>query len=250
MEERRNAIVELVNREGTVTFSRIKQEFPDVSEMTLRTDLKALDQDRRLVRIHGGARSVEFVVGSDGMLNVRSSQHADAKRIIAQKARELVRPDITVFLDSGSTMTEFARQFPDIHTLIFTCGLTCATELARLERPQVIMPGGHLNRFSLSISGSRSIRAISKLTFDLLFLGSTNYAPETGFTCESDEEADLKRSCIKQAGKTIMLMDSSKVGRRGTFQFCDLSDIDILVSDGDLPVDMLQRCADHNVKVL
>ena len=85
MEERRNAIVELVNREGTVTFSRIKQEFPDVSEMTLRTDLKALDQDRRLVRIHGGARSVEFVVGSDGMLNVRSSQHADAKRAIAQR---------------------------------------------------------------------------------------------------------------------------------------------------------------------
>lgn len=250
MEKRRNALVDLVNREGTVSFAQIKQAFPDVSDMTLRTDLKALDQERRIVRIHGGARSVEYLVGSDGMLNARALKNADAKRAIAAKARELVRPDTTIFLDSGSTTTELARQFPDEHVLVFTCGLTCAVELARLERAQVILPGGRLNRFSLSASGSRSIRAVAELTFDTLFLGATNYSPETGFTCESDEEADLKKTCIQQASKTVLLMDSSKVGKRGTFRICDLADVDVLVSDGNLPADMLQRCADNNVEVL
>ena len=54
MEQRRNAIVELVNREGSLSFVQLKEAFPSVSEMTLRTDLKALDQARRVVRVHGG----------------------------------------------------------------------------------------------------------------------------------------------------------------------------------------------------
>ena len=68
MEQRRNAIVELVNREGSLSFVQLKEAFPSVSEMTLRTDLKALDQARRVVRVHGGVKSVEVVVGTDGRI--------------------------------------------------------------------------------------------------------------------------------------------------------------------------------------
>ena len=65
MEIRRNAIVELVNKYGTVSFSQIKEQFSNVSEMTLRTDLKALDEAKEIVRIHGGAKSVQLVIGTD-----------------------------------------------------------------------------------------------------------------------------------------------------------------------------------------
>ena len=54
METRRNAIVQLINEKGTVSFAQIKKEFPNVSEMTLRTDLKLLDQEKKILRIHGG----------------------------------------------------------------------------------------------------------------------------------------------------------------------------------------------------
>ena len=60
MEMRRNAIAELVNKHGTVSFAQIKEQFPQVSEMTLRTDLKALDAAKEIVRIHGGAKSVQL----------------------------------------------------------------------------------------------------------------------------------------------------------------------------------------------
>ena len=127
MEQRRNAIVELVNREGSLSFVQLKEAFPSVSEMTLRTDLKALDQARRVVRVHGGVKSVEVVVGTDDQFGRRTARNASEKQIIAEKAAALLRPNTTVFLDSGSTATAVARCVPDEPMLIFTSGLTCAT---------------------------------------------------------------------------------------------------------------------------
>ena len=87
-----------------------KEAFPSVSEMTLRTDLKALDQARRVVRVHGGVKSVEVVVGTDDQFGRRTARNAAEKQIIAEKAATLLRPNTTVFLDSGSTATAVARR--------------------------------------------------------------------------------------------------------------------------------------------
>ncbi len=141
MGERRKAIEDFVNAEGSISFSQLTRKFPDVSEMTLRTDLKALDSERRIVRVHGGARSVGQVVGTDGLIGERRIRNVDAKRAIATKAVSLVRPDTTIYLDSGSTTTELAAVIPDMHALFLTNSVTVAVELARLENPQVIVPG-------------------------------------------------------------------------------------------------------------
>lgn len=250
MQERRNAIVELVNEQGSVSFRELKQAFPDVSDMTLRTDLKALDAERRIVRIHGGARSVEQIIGTDGLLSARSGKNIDAKALIAQKALTLIQPNTTIFLDSGSTTTALAKVIPDEHLLICTSGLSCAGDLARLEHAQVFLPGGNLNRFSLSLNGSRSVEAVKGLAFDQYFMGVTGYTPEAGIACGSDEEASLKRACIRQADEVIALMDSSKVGHRSTFNVCDLDSVDIVVSDGKLPADFVQRCKNAGVEIL
>ena len=78
MEQRRSQIVELVNSRGSISFAQLKEAFPSVSEMTLRTDLKALDQARRVVRVHGGVKSVEQVIGTDDLLSRRSARNAGA----------------------------------------------------------------------------------------------------------------------------------------------------------------------------
>ena len=85
MEIRSNAIVELVNKYGTVSFSQIKEQFSNVSEMTLRTDLKALDEAKEIVRIHGGAKSVQLVIGTDDYLTRRAVRNIQAKQEIARK---------------------------------------------------------------------------------------------------------------------------------------------------------------------
>ena len=250
METRRNAIVDLINERGTVSFAQLKDAFPNVSEMTLRTDLKVLDEGKRILRIHGGARSVQVLIGTDDFLNRKSVRNIPQKQKIAEKALSLLRPDTTVFLDSGSTATAFARQFPDQSNLIYTTGLSCATELAGLSQPTVMLPGGRLNRYSQSVYGISAVKELERVNFSQIFLGVTSYSPNTGFTCGSNEEAILKQTAIRQSEQIVVLMDSSKFGTKSTFRICDLSEIDVIVSDGNLPESFLEDCSRFQVMVL
>lgn len=250
MEQRRNKMVELINQKGNVSFAQIKAEFPNVSEMTLRTDLKALDEANRIVRIHGGAKSVQVVIGTDDFLNKRSVRNISEKKEIAQKALKLLRSDSVVFLDSGSTTTSLASIFPDQSNLIYTTGLSCATELVNLEHPIINIPGGRMNRYSMSVCGYTAIKELEGVNFDQAFIGVTCYDESTGFTCGVRDEAILKQTVIKQSGQTIILMDSSKVGKRNPFTFCDLSDVDVIISDDHLPESFLKSCEEYDVTVL
>lgn len=250
METRRNAIVELINEKETVSFSEIKEAFPNVSEMTLRTDLKFLDKEKRILRIHGGAKSVQVIIGTDDFLNRKSVRNIPAKQKIAEKALTLLRPDTTVFLDSGSTATVFARRFPNQSNLIYTTGLSCATEFAELSKPSVMIPGGKLNRYSQSVFGFSAIKELERVNFHQAFLGVTGFDFSAGFTCGISDEALLKETAIRQSEQVIALMDSSKIGVKCSFSFGSLADFDIIVSDGNLPEDFLEECRKYSVRVL
>ena len=250
MQERREKIVELVNRLGTVSFAQLKAAFPDVSEMTLRTDLKALDEERRLVRVHGGAKSVEVVVGTDDFLLRRALRCAPEKAQIAQKTLALLRPDMTIYLDSGSTTTALARLIPDERFQIFTSSLSCANELLRLTRARVFLPGGFVNRYSQSLCGIEAVRTVSRINFDLALIGTTSFSDKTGFSCGMEEEAQLKRAVIAQAEKSYVLMDAGKVGLTSTFSFATLDEVDGIVSDDGLPVALVDACRARGKQVL
>lgn len=250
MELRRKQIAELVDQYGYMSFLQIKEQFQNVSEMTLRTDLKVMDQEKKIVRIHGGARSVGQVIGTDDYLNRRSVRNLSGKQAIAEKAVKLLSPDTAVFLDSGSTTTMLSRMFPDQQNLIYTTGLSCAVELANLTNPIVMIPGGRLNRYSVSVYGVAVVRELEQVNFHQTFLGVTNFTFQTGFTCGNGDEAIMKRTAIRQAEQVIVLMDSSKVGVKGTYSICGLKDVDLLVSDGKLPEDFLEECKKNHVTVL
>ena len=250
MELRRNAIVELINENGTVSFARIKNTFPNVSEMTLRTDLKLLDEANRILRVHGGAKSVQILIGTDDFLNRKSCRNIPEKQKIAEKALSLLHPDTTIYLDSGSTTTAFARLFPDQSNLIYTTGLSCATELAGLSNPTVMIPGGRLNRYSQSVFGYSAIKELERVNFYQSFLGITGYHSSAGFSCGISDEAFLKQTAIRQSDQVIVLMDSSKIDVKCSFTICGLEDIDIVVSDGKLPEEFLSQCRARGVRVL
>ena len=250
VENRRSSIVNWINDKGEVTFAELKQAFPNVSDMTLRTDLKNLDDNKRIVRIHGGARSVDVVVGTDDYLSKRSIRNVDAKKTIVMKAKELVAPGMSIFLDSGSTTTMLAAELNDQPNMIVTSSISCAMELARLEKPQVVIPGGSMNRYSLSICGSQGSGELKRMTYDLAFIGVTTYSGDTGFACNVYEEALLKQTVVGRALKTILLMDSTKVGKNSTFTFCTLKEADVVISDGALPKSFLTACKENNVEVL
>ncbi len=250
MAERRERIVDFINNEGSVTFSQLKSKFSDVSEMTLRTDLKALDQRRQIIRVHGGAKSVSFAVGTDDLLARRIGRRSSEKTEIAQKAAGLVAPGHTIFIDSGSTTTALAAVMEDMDLLVFTNSLTVASELARLERAMTFVVGGSLNRYSMSTMGARAVESVRSLTFDQVFLGVTGYQRGEGFSCGSDDEAVFKATLVERSHACVVLMDSSKEGRPSTFRICGLRDVSTVVSDSGLSNDFSAACEDARVTLL
>ena len=249
MEQRRSEIVAFVNERESVTFAQLKERFPSVSEMTLRTDLKVLDQNRQLVRIHGGAKSIDQVVGNDDVLKKRFVRNTEAKRVIAKKALAFVEANRTIFFDSGSTTTMLAHILKDQPDMFFTSGLTCAIEMARLEQSHISLVGGSVNCRSLSVNGSEAIQSLQKGNFDIAFIGVTRFDQETGFTCESLEDALLKRTVIARTKKIIVLMDSSKIGQRGTYTICQLQDAHAVICDNELPQAFKEKCEELGVAV-
>ena len=247
MDERRDAIVALVNEKSNITFAELKKRFPQVSDMTIRTDLKALDEAKRIVRVHGGAKSVEQVIGNDDLLGKRAVRNVEAKQLIAEKAIKLVRPNTTVFIDSGSTTTLMANLFPDVQCVIFTNSLSCGIELSKLTKARVYMVGGLLNRNSLSVVGYSALKEMDPVNYDMAFLGATSYDDQLGFTCESAEDNAIKRMAISKSVQNIILMDASKLGRRGSFTIGQLNEVTDVVMDENVPYDFRQSCVRNNV---
>jgi DeoR family transcriptional regulator of aga operon len=180
----------------------------------------------------------------------RSIRNVDAKKAIVMKAKGMIAPGTAVFLDSGSTTTMLAAELDDQPNLIVTSSISCAMELAHLEKPQVLIPGGSMNRYSLSICGSQGIRELQKMSFDQAFIGVTTYNDETGFACNVYEESLLKQTVINKALKTIVLMDSTKIDKHSTFTFGSLKDVDVVISDGGLPESFLAACRENDVEVI
>ena len=247
MDERRDAIVALVNEKSNITFAELKKRFPQVSDMTIRTDLKALDEAKRIVRVHGGAKSVEQVIGNDDLLGKRAVRNVEAKQLIAEKAIKLIRPNTTVFIDSGSTTTLMANLFPDVQCVIFTNSLSCGIELSKLTKARVYIVGGLLNRNSLSVVRYSALKEMDPVNFDVAFLGATSYDEQLGFTCESAEDNAVKRMAISKSVQNIILMDASKLGRRGSFTIGHLNEVTDVVMDENVPDDFRQSCLRNNV---
>ena len=250
MEERRNAIIDLLNQEDKLSFSQLKEAFPDVSEMTLRNDIKALDKQQRLIRVYGGIRSIRGVVGSDGLYDIRKGLNATAKSLIARKASSLIHANTAIYLDSGTTTAALAGCLPDLRLIVFTNGIHCLTELARYEHVDTIVPGGSLNRHSMCLKGSRATRELRELKFDQLFMGVSGCNDAGEFSCGADEEADVKRICIDRSEQRIVLVDSSKLGRSSTFTFCTCQDVDIVVTDGKAPTSYVRMWRQAGIEVL
>ena len=250
MEQRRNAIVDFVNEKGNITFAQLEKKFPDVSQMTLRTDLKSLDEARRIVRIHGGAKSVEVVLGTDDYMGRRSVRNVEEKESIVEKAVHLIKPNTSVFLDSGSTTTALAKIWPDQPNFIFTSSMTCAMELLKLQYPTVFVLGGELNKYSMSVCGAWAIESVKAVNFDLAVLGITSYSADAGFSCDVLMEAYLKQAVLRQSAEKIVLMDSNKTDKKSTFHICRLEEVNMVISDQNISKDFQMECEKAGVHLL
>lgn len=249
--ERREAIKELLRTRGEVKLKDLEQTFTDCSSMTLRRDLKYLEDNGYVKRTRGGAVAMSRLSpAAEDLYSERTLENIAEKYQIAKKAQQFVEKGCSIYIDSGTTMMLFTREMEDVHLSVLTSGVNIAMELIKKQKPQVTLIGGQLNRSTISVSGVSSAAMIREVNIDTAFIAASGYSPDNGFTSGMYTECEIKKEVLKKARKKIVLMDSLKVNRIMTFTFAGMQDIDVLITDGGLPDEVMQRAFECGVEVL
>lgn len=250
MEKRRNAMVDLVNQLGEISFTELKKAFPDVSEVTLRKDLRYLDENNRIVRVHAGAKSIQDIVRHGNNYSIRETLNHEAKTIIGAKAAALIPEGCSLYISSGTSCAAFAKELPQQNMYIFTDGFMTAMAIPPYPEVRVELFGGTLNRNLMRVLGPSVIEAMDQLSFDYAILGTPGFHPDFGFAYTTQMIATTTNKAIERAQKTIILMDSSKVNYIHTPRTLLMQDIDIVVSDGNLPQEIVDIMTSNGITVL
>lgn len=226
--QRRTEIVERVRRNGAVVASELAAEW-DVSEDTIRRDLRDLAGEGRIQRVHGGAISLAPAAADYA---ARTAVAPDSKLAVARTAVGLIRPGQTVFLDGGTTTAAICRCLPvSLEITVVTHAPTVALELIDRPAVRILLVGGTLYRHSRVAVGALATEYINTLQVDVFFMGVTGVHPVHGLTTGDAEEAAIKRSIARRAIDTYVLASSEKVGTASAYKVVDLAQVTAAITD-------------------
>lgn len=251
--KRQEHILEILEKKGDIQLNELKEIFPDVSMMTLRRDLIKFEKKGIVFRTYGGAVSVKKLPNGSGEENpysLRASENVEAKIQISKKALELVEKGRSIYFDAGSTIMYLAERLLDDNYSIVTSGINISLELMKKLKVSVIVLGGHVNRNTLSVSGSSTVGFLEYINIDLAFMSASAFSIESGFTISNIYECELKRKVIENAKKVIMLMDTSKINKNLPFTFAKLEDIDLWISEKELTPEIIKEAKRNKVQLL
>lgn len=247
--ERRMEIVNVVNHDGKARVEDLAAQF-DVSSVTIRSDLSLLEKNGYVVRSHGAAIPNTGVI-AELTVHEKRRQNTGVKSLIGQAAAKLIESGDTVILDSGTTTREIATSLKSLEdVVVMTNGLDVAMELASAPGVEVLMSGGVLRKNALSFSGSQAEYSLKNYRFDKVFLGVDGFDLRAGITTHSEQEASLNRLMCEISEQVIAVADSSKFGKRSCYMIREFGNIDILVTDSDIPEDYVQGLREMKVEVI
>ncbi len=245
--ERRALIAQLIARQNAVTVAELCRRF-QVSDMTIRRDLKALEARGLLVRTHGGA--VARAVGHDAAYGIREKEQQAEKEAIARLAATLIAAGSTVFLDAGTTTARLARSLHERDGLtVITNSLYVLHELGVDEHITLIATGGTLRHSTLSFVGSWAEEMIARFHADQLFLAATAIDLERGLFNSNVYEIGVKQQMIRVARQVVLLADHTKFGRQSTAKIADLDAINAIVTDSGLSMGVVSALRERGIAV-
>lgn len=228
MDERRELIKEQLITEGTVYVSQLAQKF-SVTYETIRKDLAFLEERSFAVKSHGGAtlkqNSIEYP------FQVREKENINLKKIIAQKALELIPENSSIIIGTGSTTLELAKLLSIKSGFkIFTDSLPVASLLIQSQN-QVFLFGGELRSKSSSVFGGWTISMINQIHVDLCFLGTDGFSNLSGPTSPSSSDAFIDQVIIQHSDKRYILGDYTKFTRKSLYKICEWREVTALITN-------------------
>lgn len=216
---RKKAILDLLKRDGQVVATDLSVAF-EVSEDTIRRDLRELAAEGLLQRVHGGALPASPATAP---FAARLGVEAEAKLRIARKAASLISPGQVVIIDGGTTSDLLVKQLPpELAATVVTHSPSVAVALAGHASVEVILLGGRLFKHSIVTVGAAAIEAASHVNADLYFMGVTGVHPTAGLSTGDFEEAHVKRALAARAAETIVLASASKLNAASPYRIGDI----------------------------
>lgn len=219
-DERKNRIIELLKKENIVKSQTLVQLL-NASESTIRRDLKELEEDGLLKRVHGGARinqnlSLEFSVTEKKLINVVQ------KKVIAELAVAQINENDIIFLDAGTTTIEMIPLIPNKNIRVVTNAPKHATMLAEMGIPTMIL-GGDIKLSTNAVLGTSAIQQLKQLRLNKAFIGINAIDSNYGFTTPDIEEALVKRTAFECSEEVFVVADHTKFNKAA---FCKVANIE------------------------
>lgn len=237
---RETAILERLAGEGSLSVSSLSQDL-GVSEVTIRGDLAALEQQGMLVRTRGGAKATTLQ-----HILQRQKVNVAAKERIAAAAAGLVSDHDTVMIEAGTTTALIVRWLAGRRGVQIVTNSTLVFSNARLNPSlSIILTGGVFRRELEALVGPQAERTIKEFNPRIAFLGTDGFSPERGMTTRLMEGGQVAIRMREQAEETWLVADSTKFGQAGFVSFMPLSEITGVITDSGLSQEAYQSLSEH-----
>jgi DeoR/GlpR family transcriptional regulator of sugar metabolism len=247
--ERRKQILELIERRNSISVAELCQLL-EVSDMTIRRDLRILSNHGLLERVHGGALSRRGRSYEPPFL-FRATSHILQKEIIGRCAASLVHEGDSIALDVGTTTLEVAKALINTPNLtIVTASLPIANVLSDAPNIRLILTGGIVRNQELSMIGHIAEQSYKEFHIDKAFIGIGGLHPEAGLTEYNLEDTLVKKAMISSAEQVIVVADSSKLGETCFASVAPLSVVDTLVTDANASAEIIDLLRTRDLEII
>ncbi len=246
VDERRHLIAESVIAQGAATVADLSEQF-GVSQVTIRTDLEALERAGMLTRNRGGAVA-NRVSRFTPAFQQQTSVNREAKQAIAAKAAETIRDGDRVILDAGSTTLYLADLLCHRRLKLAVNSVYSMNKLFDAPNVELILIGGALYMPALSFTGELAEGFLDRLHFDKAVLG-VNGVTAHGISVNNPQEAGIKRKMIERAECVIVLADSSKIDIESLVRIEPLDRVDVLITETPIPAPVSKRLKDAHPRL-
>ena len=246
MNKRQSQILDLLTQNKKLKVTELSDVL-NVSQVTIRKDLSALEESGIIVREHGYAKLNE----SDD-INNRLAYHYDIKQKIAEKAVESIEDGETVMIESGSCCAlvalEIAKTKKDV-TLI-TNSAFIADYIRKIGNVRIILLGGEYQEEYQVMVGPITRKCAEGFFVDKLFVGTDGFTKETGFTGNDYMRSEAVKDMAKQASNVIVVTDSVKFQQKGVVSLLDTKKVSYVYTDSNIPEEAEEYLVENNIKVI
>lgn len=244
--ERQAYILRQTNLHNKVLVSDLAAEL-EVSEDTIRRDLIELDEESKIIKVHGGALSKSF----QQTLQPRQVYEPEKKRIIAEKTIQLLKNDMFILTTGGTTIIEFAKHIPqELKATFITPSLPAAFEYTLHPNIEVIMIGDKVSKNSQITVGAEAIKKIGEIRADLCIMGINALDEEHGITDNDWEVSLVKKAMIESSKELAVITIAEKLNSAQKVVVCAPEKINYLITEKDPSNSMFENYKKLGIKIL